>query len=261
MSKLKKMYLLESGKLVASDRNPIAVNNTAAYKYIIPIPVILLEHETEGLILLDTGVEYTHFPISQVERLLCSPLNRLDYQLVSLGYTAKDINHIVLSHWHFDHTCQIHLFPQATLHIKEKEYQGLHIPNTAGFMPQEYESFLRFQKECPKISINLLPDVPEYDLFGDNSLICLDTKGHTCGHQSFLVNLPQSGQWLFAADAAHVKEYLIDDALLGNGNWSLSAAMTAIQKLKAYQASGLQLIFGHDPFQWESLNKAPQYYM
>lgn len=53
-----------------------------------------------GLILIDTGLEqYMHYMIDAIWRL---------------GFKPDDIKRILLSHWHFDHTCGVRLLQEMT---------------------------------------------------------------------------------------------------------------------------------------------------
>ena len=45
-----------------------------------------------------------------------------------------------------------------------------------------------------------------FDLFGDGSLVLLDTKGHTVGHQSLKVRLPKTGTVILTGDAIYTTE-------------------------------------------------------
>jgi len=44
------------------------------------------------------------------------------------------------------------------------------------------------------------------DVFGDGSVIVLYTPGHTPGHHSLLIKLPQMGNVLISGDAVHFRE-------------------------------------------------------
>ena len=44
------------------------------------------------------------------------------------------------------------------------------------------------------------------DVFGDGSVIMLNTPGHTPGHHSLLVKLPQMGAVLISGDLVHFRE-------------------------------------------------------
>ncbi len=259
MHPLSRMFLIEAGRIVVPDTDPMAARNTAEFRYTIPVPVILLEHRNEGLVLLDTGVEPGHFPQSEVGRLRWSEKNRLDNQLRRIGYPTDAVRHILLSHWHRDHHNQLFLFPDATVYIRARELSALEKAPRAGYPPGEREAFLRFRKECPGAKIVPLPDQPECDIFLDHSILTIDTKGHTPGHQSFLVNLENSGQWVFAADAIHDEMHLTGAVPIQRA-WDADASRESMRKLVRYRENGAKLIYGHDAEQWRALNKLPLYY-
>ena len=46
----------------------------------------------------------------------------------------------------------------------------------------------------------------EHDLTGDGSLVLLDTKGHTPGHQSLQVTFPDGRRYVLVGDAAYSRD-------------------------------------------------------
>ena len=48
--------------------------------------------------------------------------------------------------------------------------------------------------------------VGDKDVFGDGSVIMLNTPGHTPGHHSLLVKLKEMGNVLITGDLAHFRE-------------------------------------------------------
>jgi glyoxylase-like metal-dependent hydrolase (beta-lactamase superfamily II) len=50
------------------------------------------------------------------------------------------------------------------------------------------------------------PLLNDKDVFGDGTVIVLSTPGHTPGHYSLLVKLPQTGAVLIAGDTVHFRE-------------------------------------------------------
>ena len=51
------------------------------------------------------------------------------------------------------------------------------------------------------------------DVFFDGSLILVDTRGHSRGHQSVIVSLPKSGRIVLAGDAVQVADNLREGIL------------------------------------------------
>ena len=57
------------------------------------------------------------------------------------------------------------------------------------------------------------PEPNDKDVFGDGSVIMLYTPGHTPGHHSLLVKLPQMGNVLITGDPAHFRENYENDGV------------------------------------------------
>jgi glyoxylase-like metal-dependent hydrolase (beta-lactamase superfamily II) len=247
-----RLYLFECARLVVPDENCLGKKNTADYKLVIPVPVSLLVHPTEGLVLFDTGVERDHWP-DEVKLGVCtSPLLRIDAHLRRLGYETSRVRHIVMSHLHADHAGQMALFPDALFHMRKSEWEEATQQPRGDYFSADFAPARGFR-------FTWIPEDIDYDLFGDGSVVCVDTKGHTPGHQSFLINLPATGKLLFAVDAAHLPDYLSRTDYF-DGSWNKALCMRAVERLKELRAQGAQLIFGHDPSQWAVLRKAPNFY-
>lgn len=260
MTYIEKMYLIETGRIIVPDSDPFAKYHTETFKYSIPVPAVLIKHREKGLVLFDTGIEPKHFSESQVSRLIYDEEKRIDHQLEKIGYKAEDVKYVVLSHWHRDHHNQLFLFPNATVYIRDREIVGLHSEPLAGYSPDETQAFERYKEECPNAIIERIPDVEEYDLFGDKSIMLLDTKGHTPGHQSLMVTLKNSGTWIFSADAIHNEWHQKDYNNIQN-TWNRTEHINSIKRLEQYQKTfDAKLIFGHDVDQWKQLKLLPEYY-
>jgi glyoxylase-like metal-dependent hydrolase (beta-lactamase superfamily II) len=259
MGKITKMYLVESGRIIVPDSDPLSVNNTENFKYSIPVPVILLEHSELGLIVVDAGIELNHFSPSAVHRLIYDESARLDHIIENIGYQAEDVQYLILSHWHRDHHNQLFLFPNATLYIREAELKGLFDSNGKGYGPVEKDAFLRYRQECPCSRIVLLPDQDEVDVLGDGSIVTIDSKGHTPGHQSIKVQLDENETWIFAGDAIHNRYQVLDDKFIEN-TWDFNHHKASIQRLLKYAGQCANLIYGHDVDQWNELKHWPEYY-
>jgi len=90
----------------------------------------LLIEAGDGLVLVDTGygVRDVRRPHARLARLWPAVLN-VDYreqdtalrQVEALGFSARDVRHIVLTHLDFDHAGGIADFPQARVHVMERE--------------------------------------------------------------------------------------------------------------------------------------------
>ena len=111
----------------------------------------------------------------------------LTSQLEALGVQPADITFVAVSHTHGDHIGNVELFPQAMLLVQQAEYDWPGINNAPRFTPAHPVTTLAGDK----------------DVFGDGSVTILSTPGHTPGHQSLLVKLPQTGALVLSGDAVH----------------------------------------------------------
>lgn len=98
----------------------------------IPCAAQLIE-TNEGLVLVDTGygtqdVQQPHPRLSVAFRALLNIRFRIEetalHQVKSLGYSPSDVRHIVLTHLDFDHAGGLEDFPQARVHVMEREREA-----------------------------------------------------------------------------------------------------------------------------------------
>jgi glyoxylase-like metal-dependent hydrolase (beta-lactamase superfamily II) len=98
------------------------------------------------------------------------------------------------------------------------------------------------------------------DLFGDGSVTVLSTPGHTPGHQSLLVKLPNTGAIMLSGDAVHFKSNW-ENRGVPLGNFNKEQTLASMQKLSDILAKEkAQLWINHDKAQRDSLKLAPAFY-
>jgi N-acyl homoserine lactone hydrolase len=91
----------------------------------------------------------------------------------------------------------------------------------------------------------------------------IETSGHSPGHQSVLVRLPQTGPVLLAIDAIPFAAYLEADTRPRDPfDMDDAGARTSTRKLIALARKErvTLLIHGHDNEQWQQLKLLPEYY-
>ncbi len=220
-----------------------------------PVPAYLIEHP-KGRVLFDTGLHpaLRHQPENRfgARRAAMFKLDFPDGAEVSARLEAIDrdpgkIDLIVASHLHFDHCGGFALVPNATLVVQRREWQ-------AG---QEAEAIERhgFFKIDFDLGHKLRLLDGEHDVFGDGSVVCLPTHGHTPGHQSLKLKL-DSGDVVLTADCCYFCEtlkqrrlpYMVHDR---------EQFLASLDKLEALERGGARLYFGHDPEFWKTVPQAP----
>ena len=95
----------------------------------------------------------------------------------------------------------------------------------------------------------------EHDLFGDGSVVFVPTYGHTPGHQSLRVVL-ESGEVILAADACYFRQTL-EELNIPPIAHDPDQMRRSLEKLRALQARGARIFYGHDPEFWKSVPQAP----
>jgi len=99
---------------------------------------LLLETST-GLVLVDTGIG-THTiekPTDSTERLFVrglhpslNPRETALAHITALGFSARDVRHVVLTHLDIDHIGGLPDFPNASVHLSRNELDALQHPRT-----------------------------------------------------------------------------------------------------------------------------------
>jgi N-acyl homoserine lactone hydrolase len=129
-----------------------------------------------------------------------APKSSLVEQLAQLHLKPEQINFVGVSHYHGDHVGQVASFPQATLLIGKGDWDALNDakPNPA-INPANFAHWISGGGKVE-------PVAGDKDVFGDGSVIMLNTPGHTPGHHSLLVKLKDKGNVLITGDLAHFQE-------------------------------------------------------
>ena len=112
--------------------------------------------------------------------------------------------------------------PKATFIVRREELREAWWPGERLLVGGPY-AFADY-RDCRNFRYIKLDDHVDYDVFGDKSVICIDTKGHSRGHQSVIVNLPNSGKLVIAAGAASLKEQIAGRDAPGGHLWSTEAS-------------------------------------
>jgi glyoxylase-like metal-dependent hydrolase (beta-lactamase superfamily II) len=170
--------------------------------------------------------------------------------LAKLDVKPEQIKYVGISHYHADHTGQIASFPKATLLIGQREWDAISAPKPAeGVNFKPFESWIKGESKVE-------PQPIDKDVFGDGSVIMLRTPGHTPGHSSLLVKLPQTGAVILSGDAVHFRENYDSDGVPAF-NFDRAQTVASMERIKKI-ASNLKatLIIQHDA---RDIEKLPAY--
>jgi len=220
----------------------------------VPIPVTCyLIRTSDGTILFDTGVSSRAVPgLMRSDRLArFTDEDLLVHRLDTVGLEVGDVDMVVLSHLHYDHAGGADLFRKSELIVQKDEYSYAHYP--APFFASFY-----YKKNF---------DLPDYKwrlLDGDTELApgitVLRSDGHTPGHQSLMVELPETGPVILTGDACYWHEHVEKERVPGVV-WNPTLALHSIKRLKTLaRLTGARIFPSHDPEFWKTVKQAPEAY-
>jgi len=168
----------------------------------VPISCYLVRHG-HAYMLWDTGLspDLAHKGEQKVGAHTVTLDESLPEQLAQLGLKPEDIAIVAISHAHFDHVGGAASFPHATLLIGRKDYDTVvNNPSALTSHPQDLTRGL-----APWLGGGSRKDLidGDRDVFGDGSVVMLNTPGHTAGHHSLELRLRHTGTVILAGDLWH----------------------------------------------------------
>lgn len=239
---------------------------------------LLVETDRE-LVLVDTGfglrdVESPESRLSRAFLALLKPDFRAEMtavrQIAALGFDARDVRHIVLSHLDFDHAGGLDDFPGATVHLLASERGAAMAQKTMldrmRFRPQQWSTqpHWRAYEQTAGERWFGLDGAQQLDGLPPEILL-VPLIGHTLGHAGVAIRRPHD--WLFYAGDA----YFHHGEMQGNGKaycppglrfyqWMMekdrAARLTNQERLRellvAYDGK-LTLFCAHDPVEFERM--------
>jgi len=148
--------------------------------------------------------------------------------LEEAGYAPEDVDYVIMTHLHSDHAGQIGTFRDARFIVQQRELRYAHWP-----VPVQDVFYLEGDFDTLRSAeYDVTPLAGEYDVFGDGSVRTFPTPGHTPGHQSVVVELPETGTVILGADVAHRQDGY-DREHLASFNWDLSESLASLRDVKA----------------------------
>jgi glyoxylase-like metal-dependent hydrolase (beta-lactamase superfamily II) len=190
----------------------------------------LIKHGDQYL-LWDTGHAMTMPKVAPKESLVDL--------LAKINVKPEQITYVGISHYHADHTGQVGSFAKSTLLIGKGDWDAISSPKPGPGV--NFAPFAPWTKGGAKVE----PQPNDKDIFGDGSVIMLNTPGHTPGHHSLLVKLP-SGNFVISGDAVHFRENW-DNNGVPWFNYDRAETLASISRLKGIVATfKATLIIQHD---------------
>ena len=210
----------------------------------------LIKHGTEYMV-WDTGFGMSAGAVA--------PKTSLVDLLAQVNVKPEQITYVGLSHYHGDHVGQVDSFPKATLLIGKGDWDilaGPKLPPSVRRPPGDVvnsEPFVNWISGDGKVEPLLL----DKDVFGDGTVIMVNTPGHTPGHHVLLVKLPRTGNVLLSGDLAHFRENY-DNNVVPGFNSNRAETLASIDRVKQIAANlKATFIVQHDPRDVDKLPAFP----
>lgn len=189
-------------------------------------------------------------------------------QILNLGYSLKDVRHIVQTHLHLDHAGGLPDFPHAQIHVHALEYQGAMHPRTFSELfclsahwahQPEWMLYTPSGKRWFGLeAMRVLPGVsPEIWL--------IPLPGHTRGHCAVAVKTTNG--WLLHCGDAYISRSDIDPerTSCSRPSWIQPAAtrlfsqVPRLRDLLRQHGDEIDLFCAHDPFELARLQNGVQH--
>jgi N-acyl homoserine lactone hydrolase len=169
-------------------------------------------------------------------------------QLAQINLKPEQIKYLGISHYHGDHVGQAGSFPKSTLLIGKGDWDVLTSPKPPEMaVAAPFATWIKGEGKVEAVPL-------DKDVFGDGSVIMLYTPGHTPGHHSLLVKLPQMGAVFVSGDLAHFRENYETNGV-PTFNTDRAQTLASLDRVKKIVASAkATVIIQHDP---RDLDKLP----
>ena len=156
----------------------------------------------------------------------------VEAELQKLGLVPGDITDIVLSHVHYDHANNLDLFPNATIHMSDEEWLYLADPHPDDWAVPAMlrEQIISREHKTFAGEVEFVPGA-----------YILETPGHTVGHVSLRLEMPDSETVVLAGDALCYPKEIAQ----GYAEVAFGGAEEARKSLERIQEIATRIVPGH----------------
>ena len=239
--------------------------------------VLVVETPKDGLVLVDTGfgtrdIEGKTGLPTWFKHVVGPTLDRQETaleQVQALGFSPKDVRHIVVTHLDLDHAGGLCDFPDAKVHLHAREHAAALARRTLN----EKGRYISAQwAHGPKWEVYSedgdtwrgLPAIARLRVI-DADIGLLPMHGHTRGHSAILVNT--GARWLVHAGDAYFHRNSVEGARglpIGVAAFERAtqtipaarrASVAALRQLRE-SYSDIELFCAHDPREYDALAHA-----
>lgn len=215
------------------------------------VPCYLIRH-TDGDLLWDAGLSGDMATAASESEAFKLWLNRpLSDELADAGVSFADIDYFAMSHSHFDHSGNAASLHDATWIASSDEI---------AFTKSQFGVNMGVSEvfNIPETT-KVLEITEDHDVFGDGSVILVQTPGHTGGHMALLVNLEETGPVLLSGDLYHYQESR-DQQLVPTFNYDAAQTRLSMEKFEALaKETGARVVIQHSKAEFDTFPRPPEY--
>ncbi len=224
-----------------------------------PLPVLawLIEHP-EGRFLVDTGdtaenstpgyLPWWNPFFTKMVEIKVAPVEEIGFQLRNLGIDPRqDIEAVILTHYHHDHTGGLHHFPHNRIIGPQdgwrlaKSFQG----KLMGCLPQRWPTWLRPELvalDGPAVG----PFPASHPITRDGRIFLVPTPGHFRGHLSVVARGTEA-TYFIAGDATYEQADLAAERVDGV-TYDPVLSLATLRAIKAFARQEPTILLpAHDP--------------
>ncbi len=175
--------------------------------------------------------------------------------LETIGLAPGDLTCAVISHLHWDHSGGINTLADAgvrvVIHSDELSFgRSGRARLTEGFDSVDWTA------------PHTVWETVDHETEVAPGVTLLPTPGHTPGHSSLQVSLPETGTWIFTADATDLAQNLLDDVPCGScaggtADDERQAEESLASLLRRARDTDARLIPGHDQIVLNAIRHPP----
>lgn len=161
---------------------------------------------------------------------------------INFNLHAAEIDHVILTHLHYDHAGNIDPFKHAHFYVQEVEWSYLNSASLGAYNGDE------FYVEPTRRNLNQLAETKRLDLLNGSAQLSDDVSvillpGHSPGLQGVRINLPH-GPAILASDAAHLLKNLETGRPFPK-SFDIRMGVESINILRLLESEGETIIPGH----------------
>jgi N-acyl homoserine lactone hydrolase len=234
------MWRLDCGTLVLSDTGPFSDGHLYDGQTRTLTDSCYVIRNGARYLLWDAGLSGELLGTSMTAWIFTMSLERtIVDQLNEIGLTPANITFLGLSHYHDDHIGQASDFAGSTLLMNQRDIaaiRDLPIASAQAVLAPWISG------DAPSVDFGR-----DHDVFGDGSVTILSMPGHTPGHSSLLVRLPETGPVLLTGDLYHFREQ-IENRGVPTFNTNRADTLASFERfLQIDQALDAMIVIQHDP--------------